>query len=527
VRREALSHAALAGAVAALLLWCAPAGSDAAAHVYQRELLLDHGFGIWNNFWYAGRYSYVTYSLAYYPLSAALGIRPLALASVVAASCLFTLVVGRAWGRAARWPARAFAVAWAASVLSGAFPFLAASAVALAALLLLQRGRRGWCSVAILLTLALSPLAFALLAMVLVALAIAHRPRRQELALPGAAVAAGAAAELLLWRLFPDGGHYPFPFGNLVAACAFCVIGLALTWRIGEARSLRWLFAAYLAACIVSYVVPSAMGENVARLRYAAVPLTLLVLALRRWRPLPVSLVVLALAGSWNLTPLAFSFAQSASDPSAGSAYWRPAIAFLHGALTPDYRVEAVDTAGHWEATYLPAAGIPLTRGWFRQDDFPQNRVLYGPLDRRRYLAWLRPLAVRYVVLSDAPPDYSARREAKLLASGRSGLRLVFRAAHLRIYAVPRPQPLVRGPAPARVRELTMSGVVFRALSRGVYTVAVRYSPYWHARGVCVAPTSDGMTVLTVPRPRVIDLDLSLTASGTLHALTGTHAACG
>ncbi len=51
-------------------------------------------------------------------------------------------------------------------------------------------------------------------------------------------------------------------------------------------------------------------------------------------------------------------------------------IGFLHRNLTPAYRVEAVDTAGHWEAVYLAQARIPIVRGWFRQDDFPQNQLL-------------------------------------------------------------------------------------------------------------------------------------------------------
>ena len=112
---------------------------------------------------------------------------------------------------------------------------------------------------------------------------------------------------------------------------------------------------------------------------------------------------------------------------------------FLRGHLTPSYRVEAVDTVGHWPAAYLPAAGIPIARGWFRQDDFPRNGVLYAELDRAGYLAWLRSLGVRYVVLPDAPLDYSAKQEGALLAGGRSGLRVAFRSAHTTIYAVPSP----------------------------------------------------------------------------------------
>ena len=45
-------------------------------------MFLRHGFILWDNFWYAGRYSFVTYSLLYYPLAAAFGIRALAVATV-------------------------------------------------------------------------------------------------------------------------------------------------------------------------------------------------------------------------------------------------------------------------------------------------------------------------------------------------------------------------------------------------------------------------------------------------------------
>ena len=264
---------------------------------------------------------------------------------------------------------------------------------------------------------------------------------------------------MLLWRLFPDVGRYAFPVSSLAAACTFCLIGLGLTWRVEAARSLRAIFVVYLFACLLAFAVPSAVGENMARLRYAALPLALLVVGLRRWRPLSISLVAIALAASWNVTPLAFSFAHSAADPSARRAYWQPAIAFLHGVLTPSYRVEAVDTAGHWEATFLPGAGIPLARGWYRQDDFPQNAILYGTVGRRAYLAWLRRLAVRYVVLSDASTDYSATAEAQLLRSGRSGLRPVFRSRHLVVYAVPSPAPIIRPSGAARVLEITRSGL--------------------------------------------------------------------
>ena len=69
-----------------MLLWATPRGVDWAAHSYQRTFLIEHGFAIWNNFWYAGRTTFVTYSVLYYPLAAAIGIRLLALLSVAVAA---------------------------------------------------------------------------------------------------------------------------------------------------------------------------------------------------------------------------------------------------------------------------------------------------------------------------------------------------------------------------------------------------------------------------------------------------------
>src|SRR5262249_26771438 len=154
--------------------------------------------------------------------------------------------------------------------------------------------------------------------------------------------------------LFPDPGRYPFPLTGLAAVSAFCIVGISLTWHPRAARSLCWIFAFYLVACLLAYAVPSAVGANVARLRYAALPIILLVLALRRWRPLSVSLVVAALVSSWSFAQIGLDVARSAQDTSASPAYWQPAIAFLRRALTPSYRVEAVDTTAHWEAYFLP-----------------------------------------------------------------------------------------------------------------------------------------------------------------------------
>jgi hypothetical protein len=183
--------------------------------------------------------------------------------------------------------------------------------------------------------------------------------------------------------------------------------------------------------------------------------------------------------------------------------------------------VEAVDTKGHWAAVYLPRAGIPLARGWFRQNDFPQNRVLYSPLGPRAYRAWLRRLGVRYVVLTDAPRDYSARSEAQLLLTGRSGLRIVFWDAHVTVYEVPRPRPLLVGRGGAQVLALTQTRILVRVSEPGTYRLAVRYSPYWQLSQGCIERSRDGMILLTSLWPSAVELRFHVNARRAFAAFAG------
>jgi hypothetical protein len=217
---------------------------------------------------------------------------------------------------------------------------------------------------------------------------------------------------------------------------------------VSSARVLSWLFVVYGAATVLAYLIPSAVGDAITRLEFAALPVVVLALSLtaRRRRPLALVVAAVGLAGWLNVAPLASSFVSGMRTSASDASYWQPAVAFLRSHPTPSYRVEAVDTVGHWPALHLARAGIPLARGWFRQDDFPQNAVLYRRLTPASYVAWLRTVGVRYVVLADATLDYTAHDEAALLRSGEAGLPVVLRAPHLTIFELPRAQPIVTGP---------------------------------------------------------------------------------
>ena len=135
-------------------------------------------------------------------------------------------------------------------------------------------------------------------------------------------------------------------------------------------------------------------------------------------------------------------------------------------------------------------------------------------------------MGVRYVVLTTAPTDYSARGEARLLRRGHSGLTRVFRSATTSIYAVPSPRPIVTGPGRVQVLALRTSSLAFRVSRPGTYRVAIRYTPYWSAHGVCIEPTAGGMSDVEIPRAGVVRLGFDLTPRVALATMAGAHRSC-
>jgi hypothetical protein len=525
VAREAALCTGLAAAAAALLAWLAPPGGDLAAHEYQRFLYQLHGFTLWDNFWYAGRYAFVNYSVLYYPLAALLGINLLAVVSVAASAGAFARLLEREWGRTARWAGRCFAIVWPGVILAGEFPLALGIALALLSLLALQAGRRWIGSAFIVLSLAASPVAFVLLVVVLLGMALGRRPALRSGVVPASAIVLALAAELLVLHLFPVGA-LGFPAGEEVQALLFCVYLLPLTWRLDRARGLDGFFAVYMVAVIATFVIPSGLGHDIARVRLFALPIALLVAALRHWRPLPIVLVAIGLAASWNFFPLASSWAGSAADGSRNPKVWPAPVGYLQKHLRTGYRVEAVDTSFHWPALYLARAGIPLVRGWFRQDDEPVSALLYRPFTAGEYVTWLRRLGVAFVVLTDAPPDHSSRREARLVRSGDAGLRQVFTTPHVSIYAVPDPRPIITGPGRPALLALRDARLAVHVSRGGTYRIAVRWSHYWHASTGCLDRGRDGMLRLQTATAATVRIRFDVDMSGLFDAFVGSKPSC-
>jgi hypothetical protein len=130
-------------------------------------------------------------------------------------------------------------------------------------------------------------------------------------------------------------------------------------------------------------------------------------------------------------------------------------------------------------------------------------------------------MAVRYVVLSDAPTDYSSRHEEALIRSGHSGLVLVKRLPHLAVYEVPHATPLITGPGFANVVWLWPQRLVAQLDAPGTYDIRVRWSPYWQPSTGCITKTPDGMTQLTTRETGLVQLAFGVGVKSSLQALAG------
>ncbi len=513
-----------AGVALAVGVLAAPSG-DAPSHLFQTWLYRHGGFEVWNNYWYAGRYEFVNYSVLYYALAAKVG----QLGVLVPASAVlgggFAVVCRREWGDAARGPSLAFATtAPFIMMVAGVYPFLGGAATGILALAFVQRGKLLLFGAAVFATLAFSPLAFALLCALLAGSLLGHGEprfaiRRHRVAL--GLVLVVFLTGVLMQRAFPTQGWYPYDLTDAAIVLVFSLVGLWVTGTSTRARSLRMLFAAYLALNLIAFLLKGPIGSNPNRLfAIAGAPMLWLAANVGPRRSRLVVFPIVAAAVALQVGPWVRDAYSAWNNPAANASYWRPAISFVndHRSDIAGYRVEAVATWGHWDAYYIAHQRVPLARGWFRQDDFPLNRALYDRhLTAATYQRWLRSLGVRYVLLPDAPLDFSSSGEATLLRSGLSGLIEVEHTSHWSFFELPDATPIVSAP-PGRRAELSyleQQRVQLWESGAGRYVVRVRYSPYWTAlpSSACLAPTADGMTAVTVPTPGFVRLDIEPDAS--------------
>jgi hypothetical protein len=489
---------ALAAAIGLVYVIVSPPSLDLAAHLARARLFSAEGFGLWNNWWYAGHHI-PGYSVLFPPVAALLTPQVAgALAAVGTAAC-FEALVTHHFGRRAFVGALWFGAATAVDLFTGRLTFAFGLLPAVATALALQRNRPVLAAGLAFLTALASPVAALFAALAAAAYGIGGylaTRNRAALVSGGASVVAALTPVLFLAVAFPEGGSEPFAFSTLWPLMLLAVAMLVTLDR--DERVLQTGLVLYILGCLAAFALTTPVGSNIARLgALVGGPLA----ALIWWERRTVLLAVLALPFlylQWQ-APVR-DVGTAAGDPSASDSYWTPVLAFLGRQTGPPFRVEIPFTQFHLEV-YKVAPRFPLARGWERQLDIKYNPLFYaGPLTPASYEAWLHELAVRFVAVSDAPLDYAGVKEQALIDRGLPYLRLVMRSRHWRVYAVANATPIVSGPA--RLVALGPNSVTLRATRPGKTFVRVRFTPYWalgEGEG-CVAPDGD-FTAITLRRP--------------------------
>ncbi|MEA2222291.1 MAG: hypothetical protein QOH83_667 [Solirubrobacteraceae bacterium] len=493
----------LLASAAVVALWTVlqPHTADLAAQVYRTGLFERAGWVLWDNNWFGGHHL-PGYSLFTPWLMAHLGIGVTGAIAAATTTLGFAAIVRAK--RRARWLWPTAWVAWAAAgdLLIGRVTYSVGLALAVLAVLVLVLERRMLVACVLgALSAAASPVAGLFLAMVVtVWWTVEHR--REMLAV----TASSGAVIVTCALLFGDGGAQPYATG----AAAFAV-AIALALRLGVARDAllaRRALMGYAVVAAVSWLLPTPMGSNIARLGVAfAVPV---VLVARRRLPGAYFCAVGLAAAAWLVFAPATEIAKSLDAPETHARYYAPLIAQLQRRDATSGRVEIVPSATRWETVYV-GARFALARGWETQIDHARNRLFYAPkLSAARYVRWLRFNAVKYVALSRAPKERWGRNEEKLVRRGVPGLPLAWATADWRLYAVRAPRPLASG---AVVRHLGVDRIILHAAAPSTIVLRVHWSRYWHGdQGVCIARRSDGFMDVTVPRAGMVTLKASPTS---------------
>jgi hypothetical protein len=495
-------------AAAAVLGWAMGwRGVDLPAQIYRVTLFHHAGLTVWDSQWYGGHWT-LDYSVIFTPVAGWLGLNLAGLLSAAGAALAFDRLVVGHFGKTGRVGSLLFAIGTVVQLAIGQLPFLMGEALALGACW--AAARQKW-PLAIALAVATSlasPLAGAFLVLAMVAWLLAGWPdHRVGLTL----VTAGVTLPLLVTAaLFPGQGNFPYPLGDFAFEATAAVILFLLVPR-GE-RALRVGAGLYVIAIVGSFLIPTPLGGNVGRLgECLAIPLGACVL----WSSRRMLLVALAIPiALWQWTPALGAMTADRSHPSTHQSYFQPLIAFLQQHDDPPGRVEVVPTRYHWEAAFV-APTIPLARGWERQLDTADNPLFYDTdrLNGESYQTWLLGNGVRYVALPDAPLDFSGTAEARLVSKGLPGLVPVWRTEHWRVFAVTGSSGIVDGPA--HLVRLDGGRVTLDATGPGPVLLRVRYSPDWTVTGgtACLSGTPDRWTVLDVPGPEEVRLELRLTVA--------------
>ncbi len=488
VARAWTAALALALGLALVYLVWAPQTLDLSAQTFRADLWDADGFVLWDPNWYSG-FSVPGYSLIYPPLGALLGPVLVGALAAVAATALFAAIAFRAFGERAWLGVVLFALGSFAAPFAGRTTFALGLAIALAAMLAVQRSRPALAALAALAAACASPVAglFTGLACAAVVAASLRLPdeglprRAAATGLLGAAVGVGALA-----LAFPTPGFQPFAFSAwvwipLTALAILLYAGSAPEREAASTSVLGWAAGLYVLLAVAALLIHTPLGSNTVRLGATfAAPLAAILLMRdgRQPRPrsLPLLLAVVAPLLWWQWTGTVRDVA-AAGDPSTAKSYFTPLLdmpAFRDAALQP---IRVSPTRSRWESVYV-AERRPISGGWLRQIEAPDESFLTGGrLRPGAYADWLAAQGIGLVAVSDAPPDWFGAEEQKLFDRGAFDADLVGEAGGWRLYRIGSGSFVASGEA--KLTALAPDRFVVRIGPGQVADLHLRYSPYF------------------------------------------------
>lgn len=481
-----------AAALVAVLMWThGVPGWDDFAHAY-RVFLLRHGQSVfWDAYWYGGSYGAVDYGFLFYLLAQYVPAKVLVVLAAGAVAPLYYVYQRCMWRCDDVWPAWALAGVMSVYLAHGQDPFLLGLALTLGGLALLACGRPVLGALPVALAVFANPMAFVVCGPLMVADVLGRPECRRRYLWFAVALAPFVLVRLGIAAAFSEPGDYLNETSQLMLYLGFALAGLALAGvnAVHPRRPFLILFLTYSALCVLSFITPgSPLGNNIGRFFFVfGLPLLLLLRHSRLKRPFPfgdLTLIPIVLFGLLQVSAPYSHFTRTDEWPQTRAAFFAPALAAARQYYDPNYRIHVVALRRHGEAAYFPEAGLPITRGWYRQADAVHNSLFYAHYDAASYTAWLRAMGVQHIFLADAPLDTWSEREVRILQTSPQFV-LVERTGAWTIYRLRAPEPLLVGldGGSGDIARVGHREIDFSVSAAGDYRLKFSWSPYWTLEG--------------------------------------------